>query len=80
MPAQEDESKSQVEKPKGPETPEQAAARASGVAQAGKEKQAAAALAGAETEAPAMEHAEESPVAKAREIAQRYLETISEAD
>lgn len=48
MPNQENEKKPKQEQPKGPETPEQAAARAAGVAQAGKEQQAAAALAGAE--------------------------------
>ena len=80
MPTQEDEKKPKPEQPQGPETPEQAAARAADVAQVGREKAAAGALAGAESEAPTAESAEQDPVARAREIAQKYLDTIPEAD
>lgn len=49
MSTQEDEKKPQVEKPKGPETPEEAAARAAAAAQAGKEAQAGMLLIAEET-------------------------------
>ncbi|MBI2552075.1 hypothetical protein HYW17_02130 [Candidatus Uhrbacteria bacterium] len=80
MPTPKGEKKPTPEQPKGPETPEEVAVRVAGAVQAGKEKSAAAALAGAETEAPTAERAEQDPAAQAREIAQKYLDTIPEAD